>query len=54
MKRIPAILALLLVVSCLALAGRDTLAATAGTDLLPVYQSEEGEKKAEEQEPDCE
>lgn len=52
--RIPQILALLLVASYLAMAGPYSLAATAGPELSPAYQSEEGEKKAEDEEPDCE
>ena len=52
MMRILGMFALLLAVSCLTLTARDVRAAVTGSDLSPTYQSEEGEKK-EDEEPDC-
>lgn len=45
---------LLLALSCITLVARDVQAAVAGPELSPAYQSEQGEKKKEDEEPDCE
>lgn len=52
--KIIGVFALLLTLSSFTLLVRDVQAAVAGPELTPAYQSQEGEEKKEDEEPDCE